>query len=110
MSATHQLLTLLPLSIFMNLREDDSLCPNDLRSTICNKLKELGRKPGSTQQQQESVTTLGQLLNLSPPTLLRALDPLLTHNECKEFVHRVCLSCSAASCTALDLLNRIRMR
>ena len=79
--ASPALLLHLPLSIFSGLisQGKNILNSNDLRSAICNKLKEIGRKPGS--QQLESITTVGQLLRMTPPALLRALDPLLTHGK-----------------------------
>jgi len=81
MSTTNVALLHLPLSIFNGLtshsHREEAFNANDLRSAICSKLKEIGRKPGS--QQLESITTVGQLLRMTPPALLRTLDPLLTH-------------------------------
>jgi len=57
------------------------LTPEELRRTICDKLKRFRVrsahpkfKPTST-----SVTTVGDILRVSPWTLLLALDPLLTY-------------------------------
>ena len=54
----------------------------------------------------ESVTTVGALLRLSPTSLLRALDPLLTYPECREFRRRTCLATAPGPVTALDLWRR----
>lgn len=62
------------------------------------------------QQQQkyyyESITTVGSMLRLSPIALLRALDPLLTFQECCEFHRRVCLATAPKAVAALTLLQR----
>ena len=92
MSAEHRSLARLPLSIFTDLINDDDKNgsyhqhPEVLRSNICHKLHQMTNCNSSKTQQQsssslESITTVGQLLKMTPPALLRALDPLLTHSE-----------------------------
>ena len=84
-----------------------NLSPLELQSEICKKLKELGSSSNNissndngvgvhnvshnmnatSSRKQEarggigSITTVGQIMRLTPPALLRALDPLLTNGE-----------------------------
>ena len=83
MSASHRSLSRLPLSIFDNLlhyshstdtKDKPLIPPKDLRFNICERLN-------ASHQQikgKENVTTVGQLLRMTSPALLRALDPILT--------------------------------
>jgi RecA/RadA recombinase len=84
-SIAHRSLARLPPEVFAfgNVSRDD----------ICNKLR-------------NRVVSVGALLQLSAPTLLQALDPLLTHQECLELIRRVGNACAPKSSTALELLQQ----
>lgn len=75
MSASHRSIARLPLDIFTDLRPEQGDAES-LRTLVCSKLKQRQGKSS------ESVTTVGQLLKLSPPALLRTLDPVLCHGMC----------------------------
>lgn len=76
MSAAHRSLARLPLEIFTDLRTEHHDDPEALRNLICSKLKQTQTRQGKT---TEPITTVGKLLTLSSPALLRTLDPLLAH-------------------------------
>lgn len=76
MSAFHRSLARLPLDVFTDLRPQQQGDAESMRSLICSKLKQTTSRQGKT---TEPVTTVGQLLKLSSPALLRALDPVLCH-------------------------------
>ena len=95
MSATHRSLARLPNILFADLssHRNEGFPPNlssvDLQKAICAKLKEQGggsssmtsSNGGSKKGNIRSITTVGQIIRLTPPTLLRVLDPLLTNGE-----------------------------
>ncbi len=111
MSASHRSLARLPNSIFSNLKfrhnddndtctgiyEDQDLHPpsaSNLKEAICTKLKEAGGSSmngnfagnmlsGNHSGGTGSITTVGQIMRLTPPTLLGLLDPLLTNGKSK---------------------------
>ena len=90
MSATHRTLARLPLDIFADLITRPETCQQDaasLRDLICSKLQQAHTIQGKT---TESVTTVGKLLKLSSPALLRALDPVLTHGKFDSLEYAVC--------------------
>jgi len=43
-------------------------------------------------------------MRLTPPALLRMLDPLLIHSECQELIYRISVHCAAKSKSAKELL------
>ena len=57
-----------------------NIAATNLRAGICGKLKSVKRKT-KTGYVVESIKTVGALLRLSRPALLRALDPLLTYGK-----------------------------
>lgn len=85
----------LPLHIFTNLishRDDEPYSPFDLRAAISHKLEQTGRSllsKGSnlsgislpSSSGSNGIISVGQLMRLTPPALLRALDPLLTNGK-----------------------------
>jgi hypothetical protein len=83
MSVGNKSLARLPLELFEGILVDRSNPPTSaaLRSDICGKLKSFSRKRPNGVSTNESVTTVGQLLQLSRLSLLRILDPLLTYCE-----------------------------
>lgn len=113
MSASHRSLARLPNSIFSNLKfrhnddddtctgtcscEDQDLYPSSaskLKEAICTKLKDSGGSSmngnfagnmlsGNHSGNIGSITTVGQIMRLTPPTLLGLLDPLLTNGKCE---------------------------
>lgn len=136
MSASHRALSRLPLTIFEDLvvapeaqggggisglgGGPSPLSPSELRSMLCQKLLRLrtrARRGGSNGGPPSGrggggggggVATVGQLLELSPPALLGAVDPLLTHAGCIKLVERICALCGPRPTTALELLRRSR--
>jgi hypothetical protein len=107
MSASRRKLTRLPLEIFQDLQggyyggglevnegvattgrnSGSSMPPEELRRLICERLQRFrARLPQpyyyrstSTKTVSISLKTVGDLLRVSPRTILHALDPLLTH-------------------------------
>ena len=89
MSVSHRKLSRLPLTLYGSLkepyegdcddREDADAAVAAFRDAICSKLKAHSRKTGSNESSIEGVSTVGDLLLLSPLALLRILDPLLTY-------------------------------
>jgi len=79
MSVSHRSLARLSSDIFTDLRPDQG-DPESLRSLICTKLQQTQTRQGKT---TEPITTVGALLKLSSPALLRALDPVLCHGMYK---------------------------
>jgi RecA/RadA recombinase len=55
---------------------------------------------------ENSIITVGAVLQLSPYTLLFILDPLLSFSECITFYQRICSFCAPTQQTALSLLLR----
>jgi len=88
----------------------------ELRAAITRKLEQVGRSSMSKSSNSGSVptetscmiTTIGQLMRLTPPALLRALDPLLTNDECLSMVKRICIICSPEPKTAMHLLSKLQ--
>ena len=62
-----------------------TLSPTQLRAEICSKLKQnsiiIGEVNSHLNQIKHEITTVGQVLKLTPLVLLRTLDPLLTYSE-----------------------------
>ena len=88
MSSSNRSIARLPLHVFTELishRDDEQYAPTDLRAAISRKLEQAGRsmlnKGGNSSLSSETISTVGQLMRLTPPSLLRALDPLLTNGE-----------------------------
>jgi len=89
MSSSNRSIARLPLHIFTELishRDDEQYEPTDLRAAISRKLEQAGRsmvnKGGnSSAVSSETISTVGELMRLTPPSILRALDPLLTNGE-----------------------------
>ena len=102
MSCSQRAVARLPLHIFtdLNVHAGEPLPPLQLRAEICQKLIIAGRKHhkgvhmaaiGAINNQSGisgvdtnvpvGITTVGQLLRLTPPALLRALDPLLINGK-----------------------------
>lgn len=102
MSCSQRAVARLPLHIFTDLvdRDDEPLPPLQLRAEICQKLIIAGRKHykevqtstigtrndasnvrGANTNGPVGITTVGQLLRITPPALLRALDPLLINGK-----------------------------
>lgn len=130
MSASHRSLMRLPDSIFSNLKfklhhdsNSNDLSFNDssfdLKKAICTKLKEAGGTGtasvggignGLSSSMAGgglgSITTVGQILRLTPPTLLRILDPILTVSECQELIIRICNHCTPMPKTAKELFQQ----
>jgi hypothetical protein len=84
MSAANRALARLPADLFENLitRLDDDVLTDsgeDLRNAICAKLISVPRKTRNSAAVYDSIKTVGALLQLSMPALLRALDPILTY-------------------------------
>jgi hypothetical protein len=82
MSVSHRSIARLPLEIFENLSHcmlsEEPLSPEDLRVTIVKQLKKVPKKKWF-RTVYVCVSTVGPLLRLPLPTLMRALDPLLTY-------------------------------
>lgn len=72
----------------------------ELRTQIVSKLD---KNPG------QSITTVGEMLRLSPTALLHILDPCLTYVECKRLIARICETCSVQPVTALDVMQRTNL-
>jgi hypothetical protein len=82
MSAANRALARLPADLFEDLitRLDDVTdSGEDLRNAICAKLISVPRKTRNSGAVYDSIKTVGALLQLSMPALLRALDPILTY-------------------------------
>jgi hypothetical protein len=105
MSATHRCLARLPIDIFADLITRPEECQQDaasLRGLICSKLQQAHIIQG---KMTESVTTVGKLLRLSSPALLRALDPLLTHGMFDALEYTVLVS----RCLSLSLISEVSL-
>ena len=117
MSSDNRSVCRLPLHIFTDLilhRDDKPYTPLELRAAITRKLEQVGRSSLSKSSNSGSVptetscmiTTIGQLMRLTPPALLRALDPLLTNGEknCSSFLSFFSMLYSQARlCCCLNL-------
>jgi hypothetical protein len=83
MSAANRALARLPADLFEDLitRLDDDVTDSGevLRNAICAKLISVPRKTRNSGAVYDSIKTVGALLQLSMPALLRALDPILTY-------------------------------
>ena len=65
-------------------QQSQQLSATELRTEICSKLKSVtigSNGAGVNIHQKREVTTVGQILKLSPLALLRSLDPILTYGE-----------------------------
>ena len=84
MSVNHRSIARLPLDVFENLAtcsfQDEPPPPQELRALVVKQLKSVPQRK-SFRTVYVNISTVGPLLRLSPPTLLRALDPLLTYGE-----------------------------
>ena len=84
MSVAHRSIARLPLEIFENLSacsfkgEESSLDPEELRAAIVRQLKSVATNK-RFRKVYLHISTVGPFLQLSPQTLLSALDPLLTY-------------------------------
>jgi RecA/RadA recombinase len=99
MSAAHRSLARLPLEVFADLSLDHKDAAG-LRAECCLKLKQ-----ANLGLQVRGVTLVGPFCQLSSPTLVRILDPLLTFEECEEMKRRVYLNCAPKPMSALSLLG-----
>lgn len=85
MSVNHRSIARLPLGVFENLCacsfQDEPPPAEELRALVVKQLKSVPQQK-SFRTVYVNISTVGPLLRLSPPTLLRALDPLLTYGEC----------------------------
>jgi len=89
MSAARGSLIRLPLGIFEDLltgreHEEDENVPEsalELHTAVCEKLENFRRKLRNGTTTVDSIKTVGSLLQLSIPTLIQALDPLLTYGK-----------------------------
>jgi len=97
-SANHKSLVRLPLSVFRNLvcfpddsKEEASV--TDLKETVCSKLA-------------PRATSVLDLLQLSPITLMHLVSPAFTFEECKELIRRICALYQAPHISAMQLLRR----
>lgn len=110
----HRLISDLPLHIFENLVSsprcsiaksiiDDESVSSTLRLHILSKLR-LGSN--NTSGGSHAILTLRDLLNISPPTLMRILDPCLTYVECNRFLSRVYDECASRPQSAFELMHR----
>lgn len=126
MSSSQRSIARLPLHIFTDLiqhRNDDPYTPSDLRKVICRKLVGLGKRRATNirasanelnadgnkakaTQTSEGIKTVGQIMRMTSPALLRALDPILTNEECNELIRRICRTCTPKPTTARALLRR----
>ena len=117
-NSNDRLVSDLPLHIFENLvshprcsitdpnaiaiHENAASASSTLRLQILSKLQVGSADSGSGQP----ISTLRELLKISPPTLLRILDPCLTYVECNRFLSRIYDECSSRPQSALELLCR----
>ncbi|GAX09352.1 RAD51-like protein 1 [Fistulifera solaris] len=104
MSVAHRSIVRLPLEIFEGLCDDGNVAAIDLRTAISKQLKNVAKKK-SFRTVYVKVLTVGPMLQMSVTSLMRALDPLLTYQECIEFRRRVAEACSPQPVTALHLLQ-----
>lgn len=105
MSTADRSLARLPLHLFENLATDGNTIPaRELREQICASLDTL-----NTASRNGSVThrirTVGPLLQCSAASLVRTLDPLLTYEQCNEFMRRLYVECSPSPLSAFELLH-----
>lgn len=113
MSCSQRSVSRLPLHVFKDLisHEDDRThTPSELRSAVSRKLMDAGRMMSKYNNQSSAsaggITTVGQVLRLTSPALLRILDPLFTNYECDELVLRICQLCRPEPVTAKVLLDK----
>lgn len=110
----YRLISDLPLHLFENLVSiprcsiaksiiDDEAVSSTLRLQILSKLR-VGSN--NTSGGSQAILTLQDLLNISPPTLLRILDPCLTYVECNRFLSRVYDECASRPQSAFELMHR----
>jgi RecA/RadA recombinase len=85
------------LAIQINQNPDDNDNAEELRQQILTKLKN---------NAGQCITTIGDVLNLSPTALLHILDPCLTYVECNRFITRIHEECAVRPVTALDVMRR----
>lgn len=52
--------------------------------------------------------TIRDILHISPPILLRVLDPCLTYVECNRFLSRIHAECSVHRLSALEVIRRTK--
>ncbi len=106
-----QSVSVLPLRIFENLfsyprsiaNPDEEAESSALRIQILSKLQ---AGSASNACGGETISTLGELLHISPSTLLRMLDPCLTYVECNRFIARIHDEYASRPQTALELMCR----
>ena len=86
------------LTITLQENSNGSECPVEkLRQKILTKLKN---------NAGQSITTVRDILKLSPTALLQILDPCLTYVECKRFFERIHQFCAVPSVTALKIMQK----
>ena len=78
--------------------KDEEKYAEELRQQIITKL--LKKNAG------QSITTLGDVLMLTPTALLRILDPCLTYVECRRLIARIRQTCAIQPVNALDVMRR----
>jgi hypothetical protein len=92
MSVAQRNLSRLPLEVYGSVKkveeDQETLSLTALRDDICSKLKAFSRKTyhketAAAASNTEGITTVGDLLQLSPVALLHILDPILTYSEFK---------------------------
>ena len=102
-NSNDRLVSDLPLHVFDKLvaRPHSAIAnPIDLRQQILFKLQ------ANTVDDGSSITAVRALLKLSPPTMLRTLDPCLTYVECNRLLSRIYRECAAKPLSALEMMRR----
>ncbi|KAL7536374.1 hypothetical protein ACHAXR_010633 [Thalassiosira sp. AJA248-18] len=100
-SSNGRLISDLPLHLFENLVSHPRAIANPieaaaLRQQIISKLQANNADDG----------TVREILKISPPTLLRILDPCLTYVECNRLISRIHRECAAQPLSALEMMHR----
>ena len=106
-SSNDRLIPDLPLHIFDKLVSHSRAIANPiesatLRQQIVSKLQANNADVGSS----SSITTVRDILKISPPTLLRILDPCLTYVECNRLLSRIHRECAVQPLSALEMMHR----
>mmetsp|Transcript_38460 Transcript_38460/g.80581 ORF Transcript_38460/g.80581 Transcript_38460/m.80581 type:complete len:459 (+) Transcript_38460:145-1521(+) len=120
-SSNDRLLSDLPPQIFHNLISHRRAIANNnpaitdattLRQQILSKLlrasnnADYAGNSSSSSGSGSGITMVREVVKLSPPTLLRILDPCLTYVECNRFLSRIHAECSVQSISALEMMHR----
>jgi len=106
-SSNDRLIPDLPLHIFDKLVSRSRAIANPiesatLRQQIISKLQANNADVGSS----SSITTVREILKISPPTLLRIIDPCLTYVECNRLLSRIHRECAVQPLSALEMMHR----